>query len=60
MLNSVALRDLSADERRQLNEAKGFVVQARRAYRDGDERRALVLVDKCLILVADVERSSRR
>jgi len=59
LLGSVAGRPLSESQRSQIMAARGFVAQARRAFDEGDERRALVLVDKGLILVEDVERASR-
>lgn len=60
LLSSVNLRELSSGQRQQLSAARTFVTQARRALREGDERRALVLLDKGLILAEDLERSSRR
>jgi hypothetical protein len=59
LLSSVGGRDLSQGQREQVAAARGFVAQARRALDEGDERRALVLVDKGLILAEDVERTSR-
>lgn len=59
VLASVARRSLTGDQRLQLSSARGFVAQAERALEDGDARRALVLVDKGLILLDDVDRSSR-
>lgn len=59
LLGSVGGRDLSQGQREQVAAARGFISQARRALDDGDERRALVLVDKGLILAQDVERTSR-
>ncbi len=59
ILSSVGGRELSQEQRQQVAAARGFVAQARRALDAGDERRALVLVDKGLILAADVERTSR-
>ena len=59
LLSSVVGRELSRGQREQVAAARGFVAQAQRALDDGDERRALVLVDKGLILAEDVERTSR-
>lgn len=59
LLGSVSTRPLSDRQRSQIVAARGFVSQARRALDEGDERRALVLIDKGLILVEDVERASR-
>ncbi len=59
LLSSIGGRDLSQGQREQIAAARGFVAQARRALDEGDERRALVLVDKGLLLAADVERTSR-
>lgn len=59
LLGSVGGRELSQGQREQIAAARGFVAQARRALDEGDERRALVLVDKALLLAEDVERTSR-
>ena len=59
LLSSVGGRELSQGQREQVAAARGFVAQAQRALDKGDERRALVLVDKGLILAEDVERTSR-
>lgn len=59
LLSSVGTRELSEGQREQVAAARGFVAQARRALDEGDERRALVLIDKGLILAQDVERTSR-
>jgi len=59
LLSSVGGRELSQGQREQVAAARGFVAQAQRALDEGDERRALVLVDKGLILAEDVERTSR-
>lgn len=59
LLSSVGGRELSQGQREQVAAARGFVAQAQRALGDGDERRALVLVDKGLMLAEDVERTSR-
>lgn len=59
LLSSVGGRELSQGQREQIAAARGFVAQARRALDEGDERRALVLVDKALLLAEDVERNSR-
>lgn len=59
LLSSVGARELSQGQREQIAAARGFVAQARRALDEGDERRALVLIDKGLLLVVDVERTSR-
>lgn len=52
-------RTLSRDLEEQLIAARAFLVQARAALEEGDERRAVVLIDKGLILAEDVERTSR-
>jgi hypothetical protein len=59
LLSSLGGRGLSDGQRDQVAAARGFVAQAQRALDEGDERRALVLVDKGLILAEDVERTSR-
>ena len=60
LLSSVGGRELSQGQREQVAAARGFVAQAQRALDKGDERRALVLVDKGLILAEDVgSRTSR-
>ena len=59
LLGMVGGRELSQGQREQIAAARGFVAQARRALDEGDERRALVLVDKGLLLAEDVERTSR-
>ena len=59
LLSSVGGRELSQSQREQVAAARGFVAQASRALDEGDERRALVLVDKAIILAEDVERTSR-
>ena len=59
LLSSVGGRELSQGQREQVAAARGFVAQAQRALDEGDERRALVLIDKGLILAEDVERTSR-
>lgn len=59
LLSSVGGRDLSQGQREQVAAARGFVAQAQRALDEGDERRALVLIDKGLILAEDIERTSR-
>lgn len=59
LLSSVGDRELSISQKEQLVAARSFVSQARQALADGDERRALVLIDKGLILAEDVERTSR-
>ena len=59
LLSSLSTRELSDSERQQFAAARGFVAQAQRALDEGDERRALVLLDKGLILAEDVERSTR-
>jgi hypothetical protein len=59
LLGSVGGRRLTPELADQLTAARGFVAQARQALAEGDERRALVLIDKGLILVQDVERLSR-
>ncbi len=60
LLGSVQGRTLSNEQREQVTAARAFVTQARQASAEGDERRALVLIDKAVILAEDVERSSRR
>ncbi len=60
LLGSVQGRTLSNEQREQVTAARAFVTQAREASAEGDERRALVLIDKAVILAEDVERSSRR
>lgn len=59
LLSSVGGRELSQRQREQVAAARGFVAHAQRALDEGDERRALVLIDKGLILAEDVERTSR-
>lgn len=59
LLSSVGSRELSQNQREQMAAARGFVAQAQRALEEGDDRRALVLIDKGLILAEDVERTSR-
>ena len=59
LLRSVGGRELSQGQREQIAAARAFVAQARRALDESDERRARVLVDKGLLLAADVERTSR-
>ncbi len=59
LLSSVGGRELSQGQREQVAAARGFVTQAQRALDEGDERRALVLIDKGLILAEDVERTTR-
>lgn len=59
LLGSISDRSLTPALTDQLTAARAFVAQARQALADGDERRALVLIDKGLILAEDVERLSR-
>jgi hypothetical protein len=59
LLGSIAGRSLTPELTEQLTAARAFVAQARQALADGDERRALVLIDKGVILAEDVERMSR-
>jgi hypothetical protein len=59
LLGSIGVRDLTPGQTEQLTAARAFVIQARRALEEGDPRRALVLIDKGLILAEDVERVSR-
>lgn len=59
LLGSIGIRELTPGQTEQLTAARAFVSQARRALEDGDPRRALVLIDKGLILAEDVERLSR-
>ncbi len=60
LLTTVSSRLLTSVQRDQVNAASGFIMQAQEALLDGDDRRALVLADKGLILIDDVERASRR
>ena len=60
LLGSVQGRKLSNEQHEQVTAARSFVTQARQASAEGDERRALVLIDKAVILAEDVESSSRR
>ena len=60
LLGSVQGRKLSNEQHEQVTAARSFVTQARQASSEGDERRALVLIDKAVILAEDVESSSRR
>jgi hypothetical protein len=59
LLRSVSRRNLTSGQADQLIAARGFVAQARQALAEGDPRRALVLIDKGLILAEDVDRLSR-
>jgi hypothetical protein len=59
LLQSVSRRHLTSVQADQLVAARGFVAQARQALSEGDPRRALVLIDKGLILAEDVDRVSR-
>ncbi|MGH9336583.1 MAG: hypothetical protein ACRD21_22825, partial [Vicinamibacteria bacterium] len=59
LLGSISRRNLTSQQADQLVAARGFVSQARKALNEGDPRRALVLIDKGLILAEDVERLSR-
>ncbi len=59
LLQSVSQRSLTSNQADQLVAARGFVAQARQALAEGDPRRALVLIDKGLILAEDVDRLSR-
>jgi hypothetical protein len=59
LLQSVSRRQLTSVQAEQLVAARGFVAQARQALSEGDPRRALVLIDKGLILAEDVDRVSR-
>ena len=59
LLSAIDARKLSSEQGSQVEAAKAFVSQARDAFAEGDERRALVLVDKGLLLAEDVERASR-
>ena len=59
LLRSISRRNLTSVQADQLVAARGFVTQARQALADGDPRRALVLIDKGLILAEDVDRLSR-
>lgn len=53
-------RPLSSEHRDQVEAARDFVAQAKKALADGDLKRAAILADKGLILAGDVERSSRK
>jgi hypothetical protein len=59
LLQSVSRRHLTSVQAEQLVAARGFVAQARQALSEGDPRRALVLIDKGVILAEDVDRVSR-
>ena len=59
LLRTVSRRNLTSVQADQLVAARGFVTQARQALAEGDPRRALVLIDKGLILADDVDRLSR-
>ena len=59
LLRSISRRNLTSVQADQLIAARGFVAQARQALAEGDPRRALVLIDKGLILAEDVDRLSR-
>jgi len=59
LVSTIDGRELSREQREQVVAARAFMLQARKALDEGDERRALVLIDKGLILAEDVERSSR-
>jgi hypothetical protein len=59
LLRSISRRILTPVQADQLIAARGFVAQARQALAEGDPRRALVLIDKGLILAEDVDRLSR-
>ena len=60
LLRAISRRHLTAVQADQLIAARGFIAQARQALLEGDPRRALVLIDKGLILAEDVDRVSRR
>ncbi len=60
LLRSISRRNLTSVQADQLVAARGFVTQARQALAEGDPRRALVLIDKGLILAEDVDRLSRQ
>jgi len=59
LLRTISRRILTPVQAEQLIAARGFVAQARQAIAEGDPRRALVLIDKGLILAEDVDRLSR-
>ena len=59
LLRAISRRNLTSVQADQLIAARGFVAQARQALAEGDPRRALVLIDKGLILAEDVDRLSR-
>ncbi len=59
LFGSISGRTLTPELTDQLTAARAFVAQARQALAEGDERRALVLIDKGVILAEDVERLSR-
>lgn len=59
LLGSIGKRDLTREQAEQFTAARAFVSQAHQALDEGDPHRALVLIDKGLILAQDVERLSR-
>jgi hypothetical protein len=59
LLQAINRRNLTSVQADQLIAAREFVAQARQALAEGDPRRALVLIDKGLILAEDVDRLSR-
>jgi hypothetical protein len=59
LLRTISRRILTPVQAEQLIAARGFVAQARQALAEGDPRRAVVLIDKGLILAEDVDRLSR-
>ncbi|MGH9390517.1 MAG: hypothetical protein ACRD1Z_12940 [Vicinamibacteria bacterium] len=59
LLQAISGRNLTSVQADQLIAARGFVAQARQALAEGDPRRAVVLIDKGLILAEDVDRLSR-
>jgi hypothetical protein len=59
LVRSISRRILTPVQAEQLIAARGFVAQARQALAEGDPRRAVVLIDKGLILAEDVDRLSR-
>jgi hypothetical protein len=59
LLVAISQRNLTSVQADQLIAARGFVALARQALAEGDPHRALVLIDKGLILAEDVDRLSR-
>ncbi len=59
LISTIRSRVLKPGQREQVASARAFLSHARKAYAEGDYRRAAVLADKGLILAVDVEQSSR-